>query len=108
MGEGYWISNGTWTNKEIEEINQLFAFTAKPLVFLVNISKKKWVKGEAPSSFKEIKKWVKTNFKGSPIISFSAKFETELQAADDKDAYLKANGDGKAPSIIDKIIHKGY
>ncbi|MES1923131.1 hypothetical protein MHBO_004673, partial [Bonamia ostreae] len=63
-----------WTNNEIDLINALYLLTAKPVVFLVNVSavswqnkKNKWVNG--------IKEWVKKTHPNSPLIMFSAAFE---------------------------------
>merc|ERR1719167_867131 len=63
-----------WTGKDVETINQLNLFSAKNIVFLVNVSEKNWKQG-ANKWIVPIKEWVKEHSKGSPVIPFSAKFE---------------------------------
>ena len=36
---GKWVRHQEWANAEINQINKLFLFTSKPVVYLVNISK---------------------------------------------------------------------
>ena len=39
LDSGKWVRNGEWTNQEINQINKLYLFTTKSVVYLVNISK---------------------------------------------------------------------
>jgi len=93
-----------WALKDIEFINTLNLFSAKPVVFLVNVSEKSWRKG-GNKWIEPIKKWVKQNSKGSKVIPFSAAFESKVAAAEDKAAFLK---EAKVPSHVQKIIFAGY
>jgi len=93
-----------WSQKEVEVINPLNLFTAKPVVVLVNVSNKNWRQG-GNKWIKPIKKWVKKKSKGSKVIPFSAKFEQDLSDAADKAAFLEEAG---VPSHINKIIWAGY
>lgn len=97
----------SWSGKEVELINQLNLFSAKNIVFLVNVSEKNWKQG-ANKWILPIKEWVKVNSKGSPVIPFSAKFEEKLAECttdEEKAEYLK---DSKGKSTIKKIIMSGY
>ena len=50
LKEGKWIKDCEFTNKEIKYLNEYYFFTAKPVIYLVNIStqdykkqKNKWL-----------------------------------------------------------------
>jgi len=107
LADGGDIRYGEWTNADVPTINKMNLFTAKPVVFLVNVSEKGW-RGKGTKWLKPIKKWVKKKCPGSKVIPFSAKFEelyAELANADEQKAFLeKAN----APTHIPKIIWAGY
>jgi len=95
-----------WENKEIDLIRPLNLFTAKPVVFLVNVSLKNWLQG-GNKWIKKIKKWVKTNSKGSKVVPFSAKFEAKIadMKPEERAAYLK---EVERDSHLSKIIWAGY
>ena len=90
-----WIKDCEWANKEVLAINDYLFFTAKPVVYLVNISandfktkKNKWLL--------KIKNWVESNVKGT-IIPFSVEHEEAVM-----------RGEIESPSMINKIIKTGY
>lgn len=58
-----WISSGTWTSKNVEILNKYTYLTAKPMIYLLNLSeedfvkkKNKWLKG--------VKDWITENHPG--------------------------------------------
>merc|ERR1719483_133168 len=96
-----------WSAKEVEVVNPLNLFTAKPVVFLVNVSRKNWLQG-GNKWLKPIKKWVKAHSKGSKVVPFSARFENHVADIEDKEeraAYLE---EVQVPSVLQKIIWAGY
>lgn len=98
--QSHWITQKTdWTIKEIEIINEYTFLTAKPLVYLVNLSqhdfmrkKNKWLA--------KIATWVNENLPG-PIVLYSAEYESNL--IDET-----IHGEDKPKSQIPKIINTGY
>ncbi|KAJ5568606.1 Obg-like ATPase 1 [Penicillium hetheringtonii] len=71
------IRNGDWSPKEVEVINPLFLLTAKPVVYLVNLSERDYIRQKnkyLPGLFE----WCKTNSPGCPILPISACFEERL------------------------------
>lgn len=70
------IRFGDWKAKEIEVLNTFQLLTAKPMIFLVNMSPADYIKQKNKWLVK-IKKWVDEKGK-QPIIPFSAKLETEV------------------------------
>lgn len=96
-----------WSNVDVPSINKLNLFTAKPVVYLVNVSKKGWC-GKGTKWLKPIKKWVKKNDKGAKVIPFSARFEEEymnLETDEEKKKFLE---DNETRTHIPKIIWAGY
>lgn len=94
-----------WTNKEVETLNRILFLTAKPVVYMVNLSsadylrkKNKWLQG--------INAWVQSHGGGS-IIPYSIEFEQRVfgMSPEEKSEYLKANN---AISMVSRIIKTGY
>jgi len=96
----------TWTSKEVDLLNTLNLFTAKNIVYLVNVSEKNWLQ-QSNKWIEPIKDWVKKNAPGSPVVPFSAKFEGKLIDMDEKKkkSYCKEVG---AKSAVKKIKSAGY
>ncbi|UKJ88729.2 GTP-binding protein [Theileria orientalis] len=102
-----WISQGSWKSNEIPYINEYNFLTAKPIVYLVNLSENDFVR-QKNKWLAKIAKWVQENNPG-PIIPYSAQFEQSLEAFPTEEArqsYLKDKN--SASSKIDKIITSGY
>ncbi|BAM40987.1 GTP-binding protein [Theileria orientalis strain Shintoku] len=102
-----WISQGSWKSNEIPYINEYNFLTAKPIVYLVNLSENDFVR-QKNKWLAKIAKWVQENNPG-PIIPYSAQFEQSLEAFPTEEArqsYLKDKN--AASSKIAKIITSGY
>ena len=74
---------------QVEVINPLFLLTAKPVVYLVNLSEKDYIR-QKNKHLPKIAEWIKQNASGDPIIPISvafeerlAAFETEAEAAEE-------------------------
>eukprot|EP01083_Nonionella_stella_P178329 629574_1 len=92
--------------KHLDFIRSYNLFTCKPVVFLVNVSESNWLKGQN-KFIAEIQEYVKKEYKGCPVIPFSAAFEKKISEmpSDEAEEYLTKN---KTKSMINKIIHQGY
>ncbi|OII71195.1 GTP-binding protein [Cryptosporidium andersoni] len=105
---GNWISNKSdWKFNEIEVLNEHQFLTAKPVVYLVNLSEKDYIR-QRNKFLPKIAEWVKNNIDGC-IIPYSAEFESKLvefTTDEEKTQYMKDVGASK--SMIDKIINTGY
>ncbi|KAK3179094.1 hypothetical protein OEA41_001233 [Lepraria neglecta] len=90
-----WLKDGkdvrkeNWTPKEVEVINPLFLLTAKPVVYLVNLSEKDYLR-QKNKHLPKIAEWVKEHAAGDPILPLSVafeerltRFETEAEAAEE-------------------------
>ncbi|KAL6047510.1 Obg-like ATPase 1 [Balamuthia mandrillaris] len=99
------IRHGDWKANEIEILNELQLLTAKPVIYLVNMSendyfrkKNKWLG--------KLKEYVDSHSK-DPIIPFSGALESKLLDMDEE-ARTKLLSDNKTTSALPKIIKTGY
>jgi ribosome-binding ATPase YchF (GTP1/OBG family) len=76
LEEGKDVRLGDWTAREIEFLNNWLLLTAKPAVYLVNCSKKDYIR-KKNKFLPKIFEWVQANG-GAPIIPFSGVFENEV------------------------------
>ncbi|KAL0272167.1 UNVERIFIED_CONTAM: hypothetical protein PYX00_005246 [Menopon gallinae] len=97
---------GDWNANDIEVLNKHLFLTTKPVMYLVNLSEKDYIRKKNKWLIK-IKEWVDKNDAGAPIIPFSGIFEHKLadMPEDERKAYLTENN---ATSNLDKIITTGY
>eukprot|EP01066_Platyproteum_vivax_P010536 Platyproteum_vivax@DN4725_c0_g1_i1.p1 len=102
-----WISKGDWKPAEAEVLNTIMLLTAKPIVHLVNMSEKDFIRLKN-KFLPGIKKWADETLHG-PIIPYSAEFEekmAEFETDDERKQYLEQTG--AKMSMVDKIIKEGY
>lgn len=105
LEKGTDIRFGEWSGREVEFLNTLQLLTAKPSVYLVNLSEKDYIR-KKNKWLPKIAEWVKENG-GESIIPFSAAFEKMLteMPEDEVEAYCKEAG---ATSQLPKIITTGF
>ena len=73
LEKGTWIKDAEFTNKEIFYLNDLLFFTAKPVVYLVNISTKNFASKKNKWLLK-IKAWIEEKCPGK-LLPFSVTYE---------------------------------
>lgn len=103
LEDGKRVYNNTWTMKEVEMINAMFLLTAKPCIYLINLSEKDYVRKKNKWLLK-IKEWVDKYSPGDLIVPISVSLEEKLanmETDDERDAYLKEIG---TQSALPKII----
>ena len=95
-----------WTGNEIEVLNKHLFITAKPMIYLVNLSEKDFIR-KKNKWLPKIKEFVDANDAGATVIPFSGAFESKLIDLDEegKKAYIEET---KNTSVLDKIILQGY
>lgn len=64
-----------WT--QVEAINPLFLLTAKPVVFLINLSEKDYIR-KKNKHLPKVVDWIKTHAPNDPVIPISVSFEERL------------------------------
>lgn len=106
LKENRWVKDKVWKNAEVEIINEFNFLTAKPVVYLVNMSESNFLK-QKNKFFKQICEWVEKNNKGT-VLPFSAELEQKLlgMSEEEQKEYLKDCTIKK--SMLDKIAKTGY
>ncbi|KAI8775910.1 obg-like ATPase 1 [Biomphalaria glabrata] len=107
LNENKWVKNGTWDAKEIEVLNQHLFLTSKPVIYLVNLSEKDYIRRKNKWLMK-IKEWIDAKDPGATVILFSGILESKLldmATQEERDAYLK---NLETTSALEKIIVNGY
>ncbi|KAG8908003.1 hypothetical protein FRB99_001169 [Tulasnella sp. 403] len=99
------VRKAEWNNKEVDVVNSLQLLTAKPVIYLVNLSEKDFIR-KKNKWLPKIKGWIDENNPGDPLIPFSVALEERLTSlSDDELAEEAANG---AVSTLGKITTAGY
>lgn len=95
-----------WDAKEIEVLNKHLLISSKPMIYLVNLSEKDYIRRKNKWLVK-IKEWIDANDPGAICIPFSGVFELKLAEMEPEERanYLKENN---LTSALDKIILQGY
>jgi len=102
---GHDIRHQEWNSKEVEILNTYQFFTAKPVIYLLNLSDEDYMR-QRNKWLRKIKEWVDAH--GSePIIPFSVKLEQVILKMSREEA-LKYLAENKTKSALDRVIHRGY
>ncbi|XP_076284723.1 adenylate kinase 9 [Lasioglossum baleicum] len=95
-----------WSATDIEVLNKYLFLTSKPVIYLVNLSEKDYIRKKNKWLIK-IKEWVDKNDPGAVLIPFSGAFENKLVDMDEAER-AKYVEEQKVTSALDKIIVQGY
>lgn len=109
------VRDGEWNGKEIEIINPLQLLTAKPVVYLCNLSERDYCR-KKNKWLPKIKAWIDEHHPGDLLIPYSGIFENQLsalQSPEEKEAHLKKLTETHEPPMpiqttLPKIIVTGY
>uniref|UniRef100_A0AC35FNR3 Obg-like ATPase 1 n=1 Tax=Panagrolaimus sp. PS1159 TaxID=55785 RepID=A0AC35FNR3_9BILA len=106
LESGKAVRHGTWTDLEIEILNKHLFLTAKPLVYLVNLTELDYIR-KKNKWLPKIKQWIDENDAGAVLIPFSGAFENKVldMEENDKQEFYKNNS---TSSSLDKIVKTGY
>lgn len=107
MDEKKHLRFAEWNANEIEVLNKYLFITTKPMIYLVNLSERDFIRKKNKWLLK-IKEYIDKNDPGAILVPFSGTFESKLIDMDteDRQKYLKEVGG--ASSVLDKIITQGY
>jgi len=101
------IRFGDWNANDTEVLNKHLFITSKPMLYLVNLSEKDYIR-KKNKWLPKIKEYVDKHDPGAMIIPFSGSFEQklmELESEEEKKAYVEET---KCTSVLTKIIVQGY
>jgi obg-like ATPase 1 len=101
------IRNGSWDRHQIELLNQLLLLTAKPVIYLVNLSQKDIIR-KKNKWLGKIKAWIDDHETNPVIIPYSADLEYNLACLPDDEARQKECETLGTKSMLPKIITTGY
>lgn len=95
-----------WNDKEIEVLNEHLFITAKPIVYLVNLSEKDYIR-KKNKWLPKIKEWIDAHDNGAAVIPLSA--ELELRWADmSEEQRVEFAKESGVSSALGRIITTGY
>ncbi|PLB40043.1 GTP-binding protein YchF [Aspergillus candidus] len=97
------VRHGDWAPKEVEVINPLLLLTAKPVVYLVNLSERDYIR-QKNKYLPKVFEWVKTNSPGDPLLPISACFEERLTLIGDEKAAEEECKKLETKSGLPKVI----
>ncbi|KAI3405094.2 hypothetical protein KGF56_002050 [Candida oxycetoniae] len=80
----YSNGNGEWSDDEIDIINGLNLLTAKPTVYLLNVSEDDYCSG-TNQYYQQVSNWILENCPGDKLIMFSAQHERRLNELQDEE-----------------------
>lgn len=101
------IRFGDWNQADIEVLNKYLFITSKPMLYLINLSEKDYIR-KKNKWLPKIKAYVDENDPGAMMIPFSGAFELklmEMEEEEEQKAYLEET---KCTSVLEKIIVQGY
>lgn len=103
------VRSGDWSLADIEYLNDLLLLTAKPVIYLVNLSEKDYAR-KKNKWLAKIAAWVKEKEKNPVVIPLSATFELQYidKSGAERDAYCASFGETATTSILPKIIKTGF
>lgn len=101
------VRKESWGPKEVEVINTMLLLTAKPVVYLVNLSEKDYIR-QKNKHLAKIKGWIDEHAPGDQIIPFSVCLEERLAALGSEEAAVEECKKIGTKSMLPKIITTGY
>lgn len=96
-----------WNAHDIEILNKYLFLTSKPMIYLVNLSDKDFIRKKNKWLIK-IKEWIDKHDPGASLIPFSGMFENTVAEFETDDERKKYQEDNKCHTMLDKIIVTGY
>ncbi|XP_053701861.1 obg-like ATPase 1 [Synchiropus splendidus] len=95
-----------WNDKEIEVLNKYLFLTSKPMIYLVNLSEKDYIR-KKNRWLAKIKEWIDAHDPGAVVIPLSGALESKLLDMSEEEG-KKYCEEQKTQSVLTKIIKTGY
>ncbi|XP_015919407.1 obg-like ATPase 1 [Parasteatoda tepidariorum] len=96
-----------WNAAEIEVLNKHLFLTSKPMIYLINLSEKDYIR-KKNKWLPKIKEWVDKHDPKAAMIPFSGAFEHKVSEIEDAEEKKKFCTEAGANSNLEKIIVTGY
>jgi obg-like ATPase 1 len=101
------IREGSWNAQEIDLLNELLLLTAKPIIYIINMSQDDYIR-QKNKWLPKLVGWIKQHSPGAPIIPICVKLEETIESLPDPIAKLEYLAELKTKSNIPKIIQTGF
>ncbi|KAG8464862.1 hypothetical protein KFE25_010230 [Diacronema lutheri] len=101
------VNHYKWGYKEIDVLNELMLLTAKPAMYLVNMSEPDFLR-QKNKFLGKVKAYVDEHCPGEALIPYSAEFEAKLAAMEDEGAREALLVEHKVRSQLPKVVKTGY
>ncbi|CAR21095.1 Obg-like ATPase 1 [Lachancea thermotolerans] len=102
LKSGQRVANQNWTTKEVEVINSMFLLTAKPSIYLINLSERDFIR-KKNKHLMRIKEWIDKYSTGDLVIPFSVCLEERLSHMSPEEAEEELKN-LKVESALPKIV----
>ncbi|GAV30615.1 hypothetical protein PMKS-004129 [Pichia membranifaciens] len=103
LEDGQRVANQNWNAKEVEIINSMYLLTAKPSIYLINLSERDFLR-KKNKWLPKIKEWIDTYSPGDQIIPLSVSYEerlSQMETDEEREAEEEKIG---AKSVLPKLI----
>lgn len=100
------IRFGEWSAGDIEFLNKHLFITAKPMIYLINLSEADYIK-KKNKWLPKLKEWIDANDPGAVAIPFSGALESKLVEMSEEDQKIFFDQQ-KTSSALSKIVVTGY
>jgi len=101
------IREGEWSLQEVDILNELLLLTAKPIIYIINMSEQDFIR-QKNKWLPKVVAWIKDHSPGAPIIPICVPFEERLEALPTIEEKTNLCNELKTKSQIDKIIQTGF
>ncbi len=95
-----------YNEDEQEMLKEMFLLTAKPIIYIANISEEQMQSAENEENVKKVEEYAKKE--NAEVIPLCVKIEEELSGLDDNDKQEMLEALGLKESGLDKLIKKSY
>jgi len=107
LEKGHDVREGDWTAQEIDLLNELLLLTAKPIIYVVNMSEQDYIR-QKNKWLPKVVTWIKEHSPGASIIPVCVPLEERLEALPTAEDKANLLNELKTKSQIDKIIQTGF
>jgi len=98
---------GTWNTKETDVLNDLHLLTAKPAMYLINMSEKDFIRKKNKWLVK-LKTWIDANRPGEKMLPYSAGYEARLEEMGSNEERAAHCEENKCNGMMNKLVIEGY
>eukprot|EP01123_Difflugia_compressa_P003947 TRINITY_DN15272_c0_g1_i1.p1 TRINITY_DN15272_c0_g1~~TRINITY_DN15272_c0_g1_i1.p1 ORF type:complete len:392 (+),score=77.81 TRINITY_DN15272_c0_g1_i1:111-1286(+) len=107
LEKGLDIRECDWTSQEVDVLNEMLLLTAKPIIYILNMSEQDYIR-QKNKWLPKVVTWIKEHSPGAPIIPVCVLLEEKVEACQSPEEKAQLLAELKTKSQIDKIIQTGF